>query len=92
MELKKFSQVMDEAMESYEERARVEQEIFIQDGQIVMTCDGISYEIPLDECQSVTGAMKWLHHMSEKSWVTEARLWRIAECMVEHESGKKASW
>ena len=92
MELKKFSQVMDEAMESYEERARVEQEIFIQDGQIVMTCDGISYEIPLDECQSVTGAMKWLHHMSEKSWVTEARLWRIAECMVEHELGKKASW
>ena len=92
MELKNFSQVVDEAMESYEERARVEQEIFIQDGQIVMTCDGISYEIPLDECQSVTGAMKWLHHMSEKSWVTEARLWRIAECMVEHESGKKASW
>ena len=83
---------MDEAIEFCEERERVKQEIYIDCGEIVVFCGRGCYCIPLDECRTVTGAINWLHHMSEKSWVTEARLWRIAECMVDYDSGRTTSW
>lgn len=89
MEIKPFSQVMDEVVKSCEEQEKASMEITIQDGYIVMNCDGIEYEIPLDECRTVYGALKWLLHMEEKTWVTYARLRRIAECMVEYDSVHK---
>ena len=88
MELKNFSQVMDEAMEQHKIKEQVEKEINIVKDEIVMNCDGIEYEIPLKDCESVPGALNWLHHMSEKVWVTPERLWRIASCMVRHTGGK----
>lgn len=30
--------------------------------------------------------------MSEKTWVTESRLWRIAECMIYNENKEEKPW
>ena len=92
MEVRNFSNVIDDAFADFKVRSSASEEINIDGGDIVMRCDGVTYAIPIDECETVSGALKWLHHMSEKTWVTEARLWRIAECMIYHVSKEKTHW
>ena len=92
MEVWTFSNVFDDVFEDFKSRKVASEEINIEGGDIVMRCDGVKYEIPLDDCETVSGALKWLHHMSEKTWVTEARLWRIAECMIYNENKEENPW
>ena len=92
MEVRTFSNVLDDVFADFKARVTASEEINIEGGDIVMRCDGVKYEIPLDDCETVSGALKWLHHMSEKTWVTEARLWRIAECMIYNENKEKNPW
>ena len=92
MEVRTFSNVLDDVFADFKARAAASEEINIEGGYIVMRCDGVKYEIPLDYCETVSGALKWLHHMSKKTWVTEARLWRIAECMIYNENKEENPW
>lgn len=92
MEERTFPNVFDKVFADLEARDAANKEIYICGGNIVIEYNDVTYEIPLDDCESVSGALKWLHHMSEKTWVTEARLWRIAECMIEHASNESNPW
>ena len=92
MEERTFPNVFDDVFADFKAQAAASEEINIDGCDIVIRCDGVTYEIPLDECETVSGALKWLHHMSEKTWVTESRLWRIAECMIYHENKEKNPW
>lgn len=84
MEARNFSDVIDDSLRLMEEQNAVREAIVIKNGNISIHARSMVYEIPLEECESVEGALEWLRNMSEKDWVTKAMLWRIAECMMIH--------
>ncbi len=39
------------------------------------------YKIPLDECKSAAGVVRWLNQVAEKTWVDEAALGHLVRAL-----------
>lgn len=46
--------------------------------------NSFTYEIPLEQCNTVCGALAWVMHMMEKNWVTQDKLETIVALMYRH--------
>jgi hypothetical protein len=86
---KNIDELSEMAVDYFHRKEEAEKNITIVDDHIVIKeQDAFSYEIPLKQCLTVWGALGWLSHMAEKTWVTEEKLWRIAELMSLHAQEK----
>lgn len=88
--------IITRVFEHFEKTADAQKNITIENGYIVIReSRSFSYEIPLEDCCTVWGALDWILHMMEKNWVTEEKLTRIAGLMSsyakEHHSAKRAA-
>ena len=73
---------MYKAVEGFEMQEEAQKNITIEGKYIVIReRNSRVYEIPLDECLTVWGALEWITHMMEKTWVTTQKLNRIAGLM-----------
>jgi len=57
---------------------RIEGDFFIFDAY------GTKYEVPLSECDSYPGILRWVEHLSQKSWITLPVLMRFIYLAREH--------
>lgn len=56
--------------------------VLVKDGAIHITGD-YEYEVPVGDCQDMVDMCRWLFHLADKSWMTEAMLRRFAKLMCE---------
>ena len=74
--------IITRVFEHFEKTADAQKNITIENGYIVIReSRSFSYEIPLEDCCTVWGALEWILHMMEKNWVTEEKMNRIAGLM-----------
>ena len=58
------------------------EKVQVVDGYICIEVhESYEYEIPLDECKTVSGALKWLRQVAEKRWMNDDMLWAVADAM-----------
>lgn len=77
-----FKTAMNKAVNNFKAEEDMQKNITIEGRYIVIRePNSFVYEIPLDECSTVWGALEWIMHMMEKNWVTEKKLNRIAGLM-----------
>lgn len=79
----------DDIFSYYEEQEDAEMRVFIRDGDIVIREENsFDYEIPLSDCTTVAGALNWVEHIRQKTWMTDAMLSRVIRLIVEHNGGQ----
>lgn len=84
-EAKTFKELMDAVFDLCEERLEVNRTINIVGDLIVIDRPNEwKYEIPLKDCETICGALSWIFHMQEKTWVTQPMAKRIAALICEH--------
>ena len=75
----------DEVMEHFKRLEEASKKIKVDKGYISIHVENdYHYEIPLQECETVWGAIEWLHHLTEKTWMNEEMLWYIGGLMSAH--------
>jgi hypothetical protein len=73
-----FKNNLHEAVKGFERGNSVISRVKIDDRYIIVSVtDTCTYEIPLDECCTVWGALGWITHVMEKTWITQEMLDRI---------------
>lgn len=87
-----FKDSLNKAVEGFEMQEEAQKNITIDGKYIVIREQNTPvYEIPLDECLTVWGALEWITHMTEKTWVTTHKLNRIAGLMSRYAKEKHAA-
>lgn len=46
------------------------------------------YYIYLSDCETVTGALRWVEHIRQKTWMTDVMLSRVIELMIQHNEAR----
>ena len=46
------------------------------------------YCIYLSDCETVTGALRWVEHIRQKTWMTDVMLSRVIELMIQHNEAR----
>ena len=46
------------------------------------------YYIYLSDCETVTGALRWVEHIRQKTWMTGVMLSRVIELMIQHNEAR----
>lgn len=83
------SDLTDEVFDHFERETEAEKAITIQGDAIVIAVPGsFTYDIPLHECETIHGVLRWIEHMREKSWMTDEMLSRLIALMDQHNEGR----
>lgn len=87
-----FKNALDKAVEGFEMQEEAQKNITIEGKYIaIRERNSLVYEIPLDECLTVCGALEWITHMMEKTWITTQKLNRIAGLMSRYAKDQHAA-
>lgn len=87
--LKPASEYMDEVFDLYEEEAEAEKRITMDDNAICIHVKPLyDYYIYLSDCETVTGALRWVEHIRQKTWMTDVMLSRAIELMIQHNEAR----
>lgn len=79
----------DEVFAHFDRMAEAVKIMTVDDGYIsIKVQDSFTYDIPLRDCETVTGALRWVEHMREKTWMNDEMLSYLIELMCEHNQGK----
>lgn len=46
------------------------------------------YYIYLSDCETVTGALRWVEHARQKTWMTDVMLSRVIGLMIQHNEAR----
>lgn len=83
------SELMDKVFDSCNRHREAARRMRIEDGIIKIFVNRLyEYEIPLSECETIHGALQWIEHMREKTWMTDEMLSRLIALMDEHNGGR----
>jgi hypothetical protein len=77
----KASDAIERSIREKEELARL---CYIDGDFIVFDAQGTKYEISFSECASYPAILKWVYHLSQKSWITLPVLLRFVYLACEH--------
>lgn len=46
------------------------------------------YYIYLSDCETVAGALRWVEHIRQKTWMTDVMPARVIELMIQHNEAR----
>lgn len=83
------SDLMDKVFDSRNRHRDAARRMRIEGGSIKVFVNRLyEYDIPLRECETIHGVLRWIEHMREKSWMTDEMLSRLIALMDEHNEGR----
>lgn len=89
MSLKPASEYTGDVFDLYEEGTEAEMRVSIKGESIVIKEENaFDYEIPLSDCETVTGALRWVEHVRQKTWMTDVMLSRVIGLMIQHNEAR----
>jgi len=80
MEIKTTEQIREEYQETIE---RLSKMCYIKDDLLILQVGG-EYNIALSRCDTAEKLLTWVHHLSEKTWMTRELLQFFMEKVADH--------